>query len=68
MMGIGGDGDRRSRGERENLYRRRIQNSGARMDSVRQDGESRLKAPNFNRGSEKILSVTVTPDLGHRVF
>lgn len=38
------------------------------MDSVRQDGESRLKAPNFNRGSEKILSVTVTPDLGHRVF
>jgi len=38
------------------------------MDSVPQDGESRLKTPNFNRGAEKILFVTVTPDLGHGVF
>ncbi|AFZ09783.1 hypothetical protein Osc7112_5560 [Oscillatoria nigro-viridis PCC 7112] len=38
------------------------------MGTVRQDGESRLKASDFNRGSQKILSVTVTPDLGHGVL
>jgi hypothetical protein len=38
------------------------------MDFVRLDGESRFKAPDFNRGEEKILSVTVTPDFRHGVF
>lgn len=38
------------------------------MDSVRLDGESRFKAPHFNQGAEKILSVTVTPNLAHGVF
>ncbi|MEG4121104.1 hypothetical protein QUA43_27010 [Microcoleus sp. N9_B4] len=46
----------------------RIQEPESSMGSVRQDGESRFKAPDFNRGAEKILSVTLTPDLGHGVF
>ena len=46
----------------------RIQEPESRRDSVRQDGQSRLKAPDFNRGSQKILCVTVTPDFRHGVF
>jgi hypothetical protein len=39
------------------------------MDSVRQDGESRLKTPNFNRGAEKILSVTESiQDTSPRIY
>ena len=46
----------------------RIQEPESRMGAVRQDGESRLKAPDFNLGAEKILSVTVTPDFWDGVF
>lgn len=40
------------------------------MDSVRQDGESRFQAPDFNRGAEKILSLpkTLTSDMGYSEF
>lgn len=43
----------------------RIQEAESIRDSVRQDGESRFKAPDFNRETEKSLSVTVIPDLGY---
>ncbi|MCC5625927.1 hypothetical protein, partial [Nostoc sp. CHAB 5715] len=46
----------------------RIQEPESSMDSVRLDVQSRFKAPDFNRGEEKILSVIVTPDLIAGVF
>ncbi|MCC5624607.1 hypothetical protein [Nostoc sp. CHAB 5715] len=42
----------------------RIQEPESRMDSVRLDGESRFKAPDFNRGEEKILSLLKPLTLG----
>ncbi|MEH2319999.1 MAG: hypothetical protein V7K24_23485 [Nostoc sp.] len=41
----------------------RIQETESRMDSVGLDRESKFRASDFNHGEEKILSVTVTPDL-----
>lgn len=41
----------------------RIQETESRMDSVGLDRESKFRASDFNHGKEKILSVTVTPDL-----
>ncbi|MEG4170911.1 MULTISPECIES: hypothetical protein [unclassified Microcoleus] len=46
----------------------RIQQPESSMGSVRQEGESRLKARDLNRGAQKNFSVTVTPNLGHGVF
>ncbi|MEG4146528.1 hypothetical protein [Microcoleus sp. Pol12B5] len=46
----------------------RIQEPESSMGSVRQDGESSFKAPDFNCGAEKILSVTLPLTWGMAYF
>jgi hypothetical protein len=46
----------------------RIYSPESKMGFVRLDRESRFRRSNFNRGKEKIFSVTVTPNLTAGVF